>query len=185
MYIIIKGTLTGGRRCTGLRGRATRRWSGSCFTGTSPPPTSSSRPQTRSVCCRSADCLSLGGNNSTIESHPFPSILADILAANPDFSAANSMACQPWFAIFRPFVLPSSFQHRRSALHYAARCPDTDRRVKISETIRNAGADGDALDAVSERIQIGCWKQVASRSTILSNESRPYKRNDLTSDQIY
>ena len=53
--------------------------------------------------------------------------------------------------IFRPFVVLSFFQHRRSALHYAARCQDTDRRVKISETIRNAGADGDALDAVSER----------------------------------
>ena len=50
----------------------------------------------------------------------------------------------------KPFVISSSlFQYRRSALHYAARCPDADRRVKISETIRNAGADGDALDAVS------------------------------------
>ena len=41
-------------------------------------------------------------------------------------------------------------QHRRGALHYAARCADTDKRVKISETLRNAGADADALDAVSE-----------------------------------
>ena len=52
----------------------------------------------------------------------------------------------------KPFVL-SRFQYRRSALHYAARCPDADRRVKISETIRNAGADGDALDAVSAEIK--------------------------------
>ena len=62
------------------------------------------------------------------------------------------MSCQLLVAVFRPFVLLCSFQYRRSALHYAARCPDADRRVKISETIRNAGADGDALDAVSERM---------------------------------
>ena len=43
------GTLTGGRRCTGPRGRATRRWCGSCSTATSPPPTSSPRPPTRSA----------------------------------------------------------------------------------------------------------------------------------------
>ena len=55
--------------------------------------------------------------------------------------------------LLKPFFLPSRFQYRRSALHYAARCPDADRRVKISETIRNAGADGDALDAVSAEIK--------------------------------
>ena len=106
MYIIIKGTLTGGRRCTGLRGRATRRWSGSCFTGTSPPPTSSSRPQTRSVCCRSADCLSLGGNNSTIESHPFPSILAEILAANPEFFGSKLNGSPTVICNFQAFCSP-------------------------------------------------------------------------------
>ena len=52
-----------------------------------------------------------------------------------------------------PFLRPFVLQYRRSALHYAARCPDADRRVKISETIRNAGADGDALDAVSAEIK--------------------------------